>query len=213
MTMNRSVIIAALILIAGALPAQAQQRRDALALYRQGAFAEAVNVTLEELERYGPDESRRRMDAYTVLGWSLIRIGQYERALNFARRARGEVRYDIRIVEIEGEALYYLGRNIEALAIFEEYVSLGENAPGDRIDLVYYFMGEIFLRLAEYHHADIAFSTALYYSPQAARWWARLGYVREQIDDADGAEAAYTTALDLQPSLEDARIGLQRVRG
>ena len=212
MTTNKSALAAALLFIAGLLQAQVP-RQDALALYRQGAFAEAVTVTLGELERYGIDETRRRMDAYTVLGWSLIRLGQYERALNFARRARGEMRYDIRIVEIQGEALYYLGRNTEALAIFEEYVSLGENAPGDRINLVYYFMGEIFLRLAEYQHADIAFSTALYYSPQAARWWARLGYTREQIKDTDGAEAAYTTALDLQPSLEDARIGLERVRG
>lgn len=212
MITNKSALVAALLLIAGLLRAQVPQQ-DALALYRQGAFAEAVTVTLGELERYGIDETRRRMDAYTVLGWSLIRLGQYERALNFARRARGEMRYDIRIVEIQGEALYYLGRNTEALAIFEEYVSLGENAPGDRINLVYYFMGEIFLRLAEYQHADIAFSTALYHSPQAARWWARLGYAREQIKDTDGAEAAYTTALDLQPSLEDARIGLERVRG
>ena len=201
--------VAFLALMAGVAGAQ---RQDALELYRQGLYAEAVEVSLRELEELDPEESRRRMDSYTVLGWSLIRLGEYQQALSSARQARGEVRYDIRIIEIEGEALYYLGRNTEALAIFEEYVSLNESTLGDRFHLVYYFMGEIFLRLAEYHHADIAFSTALHHNPQVARWWARLGYAREQIPDVEGAESAYTTALDLQPSLEDARIGLERVR-
>ena len=189
----------------------AQQRPDALELYRQGQYSEAVQVCLQELQDRGTDQSKRRMDSFTVLGWSYIRLGQYENALSNARQARSEVRYDIRIVEIEAEALFYLGRNLEALTLFEEYISL--SPTGERIDVVYYFMGEIFLRLAEFHHADIAFSTALHHSPQIARWWARLGYAREQLIDMEGAEQAYTTALELQPSLEDARVGLERVRG
>ena len=188
------------------------QQRDALALYRQGNYTEAVKVCLQELQDWGSDRVRERMNSYTVLGWSYLRLGEYSNALNYARQARDEIRYDIRIIEIEGEALYYLGRNKEALLLFEEYVSLSENSPGDRIDLVYYFMGEIFLRLEEYRHADIAFSTALHHSPQVARWWTRLGYAREQIPDLEGAEEAYDSALKLQPSLEDARLGLERVR-
>jgi tetratricopeptide (TPR) repeat protein len=151
------------------------------------------------------------MDSYTVLGWSYLRLGQYENALTSARNARSEVRYDERIVEIEAEALFFLGRNLESLSLFEEYVSL--SPTGQRIDLAYYYMGEIFLRLAEFRHADIAFSTALHHSPQVARWWARLGYAREQLADGDGAETAYSTALELQPSLEEARVGLERIRG
>ncbi len=189
----------------------AQQKPDALELYRQGQYEQAVQVCLLELQERGTDQSKLRMDSFTVLGWSYIRLGQYENALTSARQARNEVRYDIRIVEIEAEALFYLGRNLDALTLFEEYISL--SPTGERIDVVYYFMGEIFLRLAEFHHADIAFSTALHHSPQIARWWARLGYAREQFADMEGAEQAYSTALDLQPSLEEARVGLERVRG
>jgi tetratricopeptide (TPR) repeat protein len=197
--------------VIAAASAGAQQTPDALELYRQGRYEQAVQVCLQELQDRGPDQSRRRMDSFTVLGWSYIRLGQYQNALTSARQARSEVRYDIRIIEIEAEALYFLGRNLEALSLFEEYVSL--SPTGERIDVVYYFMGEIFLRLAEYRHADIAFSTAIHHSPQIARWWARLGYAREQISDSAGAMEAYTAALKLDPSLEDARVGLERVSG
>lgn len=213
MSYNRPRLITALLalcLFFVILPLGAQQQADALELYRGGQYAQAVQVCLQELQERGSDQSKRRMDSYSVLGWSYIRLGQYENALNYARQARNEVRYDIRIIEIEAEALFYLGQNLEALTLFEEYVSL--SSTGERIDVVYYFMGEIFLRLAEYRHADIAFSTALHQSPEIARWWARLGYTREQITDLDGAEQAYSTALELQPSLEEARVGLERVR-
>ncbi|KGM43897.1 TPR domain protein [Olavius algarvensis spirochete endosymbiont] len=188
-----------------------QQKQDALVLYREGRYAEAVETCLRELEQYGVDDFRSRMDAYSVLGWSYIRMGEYQNALNYAREARNEVRGDPRIVEIEAEALFYLGRNLESLALFEEYVSL--NSTGNRIDVVYYFMGELFLRLAEFSRADIAFSTALYYSPQVARWWARLGYAKEQNLDIEGAAQAYTRALELLPSLEEAKVGLERIQG
>lgn len=203
-----SLLLLVLILFSTIL--NAQDKPDALELYRQGQFDQAVQICLQELQERGPNQSRRRMDSYTVLGWSYLRLGEYEKALTSARSARNEVRYDERIVEIEAEALFFLGRNIESLPLFEEYVSL--SPTGQRIDLVYYYMGEIFLRLAEYHHADIAFSTALHHSPQVARWWARLGYAREQLADDEGAQTAYSTALELQPSLEEARVGLERIR-
>ncbi|MCG8452624.1 MAG: tetratricopeptide repeat protein [Spirochaetales bacterium] len=202
------IILALFSLLPFAVMAQ-EEKEDALELYRQGNYARSVEICLQELEERGADQVRQRMDSYTVLGWSYLRLGRYPQALESALKARNEVRYDERIIEIQGEALYFLGRNTEALTIFEEYV--GVNPTGARIATVYYFMGEIFLRLAEYHHADVAFATALHHSPQVARWWSRLGYAREQLDDGVGAETAYRKALELQPSLEDARAGLERV--
>jgi tetratricopeptide (TPR) repeat protein len=207
--MKQRLLLAGLVLLI-AVTASAQEKADALVLYRQGQFAQAIQVCLQELQELKPEQTRLRMDSFSVLGWSSLRLNQYENALKYAREARSEVRYDIRIIEIEAEALYFLGRNTEALPLFEEYVSL--SPTGERISLVYYFMGEIFLRLAEYRHADIAFSTAIHHSPQTAAWWARLGYAREQIGDKAGAEEAYSAALKLQPSLEEARVGLERVR-
>ncbi|PIE04708.1 MAG: hypothetical protein CSA76_02695 [Spirochaetales bacterium] len=187
----------------------AQQRPDALELYRQGQYDQAVKACLQELEDWDIGQNKLRMNSYSVLGWSYLRMGRYDEALSMARKARQESRYDSRIIEIQAEALYYLGQNTEALKLFEEYVSLP--GTGDRVDLVYYFMGEIFIRLAEYHHAYIAFSTALHHNPQAARWWARLGYTSEQLKDTKGAETAYNKALELQPALEEARVGLERI--
>ncbi len=188
----------------------AQERPDALELYRQGQYGEAVGVCQQELEQWESDQVRQRMDSYTVMGWSYLRLGRYNDALTMSREARNVRRYDARIVEIQAESLYYLGRNIEALETFEEYVSLPNSS--DRLGSAYYFMGEIFLQLAEYQHADIAFATALHASPQAAGWWVRLGYAREQLENVSGAQAAYSRALELKPSLEEARTGLERLQ-
>ncbi len=211
MMRNRIFLLLFLITVMVTSTLSAQARPDALELYRQGEFEQAIQVCLQELEERGSDQARLRMDSYTVLGWSYIRLAKYQDALDASRKARNEVRYDVRIIENEAEALFHLGRNLESLALFEEYVSL--SPTGERIDIVYYYMGEIFLRLAEYRHADISFATALHHSPQVARWWARLGYAREQLTDLKGAETAYSKALEMQPSLEDARMGLERIRG
>lgn len=181
-----------------------QDRPDALLLYQEGNYKGAIEVCKSELEiRPG------NMDSYSVLGWSLIRLGRYQEALEEARKGLKISRYDSRIVEIVGEANFYLGKNLEALKWFEEYAVL---APaGGRIDTAYFFMGELFIRMGEYNHADIAFTTAVYHAPNIARWWARLGYAREMAKDYDYSIEAYNKALDLAPSFPDAKRGKERV--
>jgi tetratricopeptide (TPR) repeat protein len=198
------VIVAALVALSAAT-AVAQDRPDALDLYRRGQFEEAVEVCLQELEA-----QPRNMDSYVVLGWSLLRLERYQEALDYAQQALAISRYDYRIIEITGEAYFYMGRNVGALRAFEEYVVLAPT--GDRIGLVYYFMGEIFVRLGEYNHADIAFSTAVYHSPNTARWWLRLGYAREMAEDFQWALTAYDRALELNANLVEASRGRDRVQ-
>ncbi len=181
-----------------------QDMPDALKLYQNGDYKEAITICETELQiRPG------NMDSYSVLGWSLIRLGKYSEALEKAREALKVSRYDARIVEIVGEANFYLGKNLEALKWFEEYAALSPG--GGRIDSVYYFMGELFIRMGEYNHADIAFTTAVYHSPNIARWWARLGYAREMAKDYDYSIEAYNKALELAPSFPDAKRGKERV--
>jgi tetratricopeptide (TPR) repeat protein len=199
-----STIVAALLVLTAA-SVVAQDRPDALGLYRRGRFEEAVDVCLQELEA-----QPRSMDSYVVLGWSLLRLERYQDALGYAQQALAISRYDERIIEITGEAYFYLGRNTDALRAFEEYVVLAPT--GDRIGLVYYFMGEIFVRLGEYNHADIALSTAVYHSPNTARWWLRLGYARETAEDYQWALAAYDRALELNANLVEASRGRDRVQ-
>jgi tetratricopeptide (TPR) repeat protein len=150
------------------------------------------------------------MDSYSVLGWSLLKLGRYQEAVDYAKRAIEISRYDNRIVEILGEAYYFLGDNAQALKYFEEYTVLAPT--GERIDDVYYYMGEIYIRMSDYNHADIAFTTAVHYSPNIAQWWARLGYAREMAKRYKLSLEAYDHALQLNPSFPDALRGRERVR-
>lgn len=183
----------------------AQERLDALAEYRAGEYEKAVEITLQELEALP-----RSRDSYSVLCWSLIALERYEEALVKGMEVYEFAPNDPRIVEVLGEANFYLGRNLEALDFFERYAVIADT--GDRIDRVYYFMGEIFVRLGEYHHADIAFSTALYHSPNFSSWWSRLGYAREMANDFKFALSAYERALTLNPNLLEADRGRSRIQ-
>ena len=198
---HQTIIVLILSMLAVTLTAQ--ERPDALAMYQMGEYEKAVNVCLTELEI-----SPRNMNSFTVLGWSLISLKRYQEALNYALKGLEISRYDHRVVEIAAEANFYLGNNVDSLKYFEEYTVLAPT--GDRIGIVYYFMGEVFIRIGEFNHADIAFSTAVYHRPTIARWWARLGYAREMAEDFAFAMEAYDQALKLNPSLSDALRGKER---
>ena len=203
--MKRPRIVAVALFFCLSLPPiSAQNRPDALQLYRQGQYDEAVRVTLQELE-----ETPRNMNSYTVLGWSLLALGRYQDALDYGMDALEIARYDSRIVQIVSEAHFRMGNNLQALDYLEEYVAIAPT--GDLIDHVYFFMGEVFMRLGEYNNADVAFSTAVYHSDDNARWWSRLGYARELAGDFPYAREAYQAALALNSSLTEARRGLDRI--
>ena len=179
---------------------------DALEMYKAKKYTQAIEVCLSELEI-----TPRNMNSYAVLGWSLIATRQYDKALEYGKKALEISRYDNRLIEIMGEASFYLGKNIEAIRWFEEYTVL--SSTGDRIHLAYYYLGELFIRIGEFNHADIALTTAVYHSPNIARWWARLGYAREMAKDYSYSLAAYNEALKLNASLSEAVRGKERVQG
>jgi tetratricopeptide (TPR) repeat protein len=178
---------------------------DALAEYRAGNFQAAVAICEKEIVQ---DESN--LESHVVLGWSLLRLGRYEEARICAQNGRRLNYYDARIIEILGETSYFQGQNAEALAFFEEYVGLSPD--GSRIDVVYYYIGEIFIRQGRFRHADISLSTALHYVPLNAAWWTRLGYARERAGEPVEALNAYEKALGLDSRLADARRGIDRIR-
>lgn len=203
---GRTLTLYAVLVVLAAVvtaPTIAQDRPDALVLYRQGRFQDAVNVTLQELE-----ENAANLDAYTVLGWSLLALNRLEDALDYGQRAMRVSRFDHRIVHILGETNYRLGNYVEALQFLQDYAAL---APaGRQIDQVYYLMGEVFLRFEEYNHADIALTTAVHLNGDRAAWWSRLGLARERAGDDAGAGEAYRQALQRNPGHAEARAGLER---
>lgn len=186
----------------------AQTKPDALAEYRLGNYERAIKICREEITA-----NPNNVESYVVICWSLLRVNRYDEALRFARTGQNLNRYDARIVEVLGEINYYQGKNREALQYFQEYVNL--TPEGQRIETVYYFMGEIFIRMGKFRHADIALSTAVHWMPGNALWWTRLAFARENagdMTDLSQAVNAYEQALALNSQLSEARRGLDRVR-
>jgi tetratricopeptide (TPR) repeat protein len=184
---------------------QAQEAKpDALNLYRSGKYEEARVACLGEI---ASDPSN--IESYVVLGWSLVALERYADAEVYARKAYDQVRKDPRIMETLGESDYFLGKNTDSLRWFQAYVTAVPE--GSRVASCYYYMGEIYIRSSRWGHADIAFRTALQYVPNNARWWARLGYAREQAGELRYALEAYNEALTINPGLSDAALGKDRV--
>ena len=183
----------------------AQTRPDALFEYRNGNYERAVEICKSEIA-----VTPNNLDSHVVISWSLIALGRYAEAMDYASSALRISRYDVRLVEVMGEICYYQGRNSEALQYFQEYINLAPE--GARIETVYYYFGEIYIRLGRFRHADIALTTAVHRVPGNAAWWTRLAYARENAGDLHESAVAYERALALNSQLGDARRGLERVR-
>jgi tetratricopeptide (TPR) repeat protein len=195
-TAAAALVLAAVI----AAPLAAQDKPDALELYRANKFADAIKVCQQELA-----VSPNNIDSYVVMGWSFLRLQQYGDALAASQKAVALNPNDPRVIQITGEADVFLGKIDDALKNLEEYVAL--RPGGDRIGRVYWLMGECYIRLKEFQNADISISTAVYYEQNNAVWWSRLGYARELASDWKWASDAYSRALKLDPNLTDAQRG------
>ena len=182
----------------------AQTQADALALYREAKYSDAVDVCLAEIQA-----NPTNVESHVVLCWSLVGAGRYDEASKWALKGRTLSNYDPRLIEIQAEANYYLGANDQSLKLFQEYISYAPN--GSRISPTYYFMGEIYLRLGKFRHADMALSSALQLDGSNPLWWVRLGYAREMAKDYRYSLDAYNKALALNGSLQDAIRGRDRV--
>jgi len=183
----------------------AQRPPDALAEYNAGNFERSVQICRDEIA-----VNPNNMESHVVICWSLIRLNRFEEAMRYARAGRALNRFDVRITQILGEISYYQGRNDEALQYFQEYANAAPE--GQRIFLVYYFMGEIYIRQGKFRHADIALSTAVHGMPGNAAWWVRLAYARENAGDLSSAMEAYDRAFALNSQLTDAQRGRDRIR-
>jgi len=194
-------------------------KADALELYRQGRSLEAAGKISEAQTRYrdaiaicdgelASDSSR--MDAYTVKCWCLFRLERYREVVDVGT-AGLKVRYDPRLSEVIGEAYFHLGNDNLALKNLQRYIeNVGEY--GDRVSTAYFYMGETYLRLKKYNHADIAYSLAVRREPSMARWWYRYGQTVESLEDYQRASDLYQRALRLSPEMKEASEALARVR-
>lgn len=205
MKSSKLLAVAVLFLSTSALFAQTSQvKQDALVLYHNGKYKESIQVCEEELK-----ENPNRVESYVVMCWSLVRNKQYAEAEQRATDGLEVSPYDLRLIEILGEARYYLGKNAGAMEQFQKYVA-GAPESGSRVGSAYYYMGEIYIRQARYQHADIALSSAVKKEPLLDTWWVRLGYAREMAGNYYEAVNAYDEALRLNSSSIDASRGRER---
>jgi len=183
----------------------AQAKQDALVLYHNGKYAESVAVCEEEIA-----ENPNRIESYVVMCWALVKNKQYNQAEQRASEGLALSPYDLRLIEVLGEAKYYLGKNTGAMEQFQKYVASAPESSA-RVGSAYYYMGEIYIKQGRFQHADIAFTSACKKDPLIDRWWVRLGYAREMAGNYDESHKAYEEALRLNPSNVDASTGRERV--
>ena len=152
---NKLSFLFVLMMLAAPLFAQNAAKQDALVLYHNGKYRESVQVCEEELA-----ENPNRVESYVVMCWALVKNKQYAEAEERATEGLKISSYDLRLIEILGEARYYLGKNAGAMEQFQKYVA-SANDSSSRLGTAYYFMGEIYIRQGRYQHADISLSSAV----------------------------------------------------
>ena len=210
------LLILSFVLLSGL---SAQDKPDALLLYRQGRDLETANKTADAQAKYQQSVSvcdaelaqdSRRIEAYVVKCWSLFRLGKHQEVINSGSLAM-KIQFDARIAEIMGESYFYLGQNDLALKSFQKFVD-STDPSADRLPTAYFYMGEIYSRLRKYSHADIAYSMAVTREPSMPRWWFRLGLSCENLGEWKRASDSYARALALSPDMQDAKDAQARVK-
>lgn len=201
------------------IQAAAQSKLDALLMYRQGRdmetagrqadaqakFAQAVAVCDQELAA-----DPKRLEAYVVKCWSLFRLSRHAEVITVGQTGM-KIAFDARISEVMGESYYFLGQMENCIKSLQKYIEASGDS-GDRGPTAYFFMGEAYLRLKKYSHADMAYSTAVLKEPSLSRWWFRLGNACESLGDWKRAQDAYNKALALSPAYAEAQSALARVK-
>lgn len=163
----------------------------------------AIRICNNEISRNTADN-----DTYTALCWSLQRQKKYDEVIIWGERALRLFPDEYRILEVMGEADFYLDNYESSLRFMQRYTN--SRPRGERAPTAYFFIGEIYRLEGKYRLADMAYTTAVRLEPSVALWWYRLGLVRENSGDTAPARDAYEQALKLNQNYREAAEGLAR---
>ena len=222
----RSLFCIIALLLLPFLPAKAQtpgsaatQPLSAIQNYRTGRDLEALNRINEANIYYNLtiriclDEVARNAatrDTYAAITMTMQRQERYADVISWGERGLRAFPDEYRVMEMMGEAFFYLDNYERSLSCMQRYANA--LPEGERVSVAYFFIGEIYRITEKFHHADIAYTTAVRLDPGLALWWYRLGSVREAIGDGPPAVEAYQQALRLNPNYREARNGLNRLQ-
>jgi tetratricopeptide (TPR) repeat protein len=194
-------------------------KQDALLLYRQGRDLEAAGKQADAQAKYVQSAAvcdremqadPKRLEAYVVKCWSLFRLGRHSEVIATGQ-AGMKVAFDPRVSEVMGESYYFLDQMDSSIKYLQKYLDAAGDS-GDRGPTALFFMGEAYLRLKKYSHADIAYSAAVSREPSMPRWWFRLGNACESLGEWKRALDAYNKALALNPSYQEAIAAQARAK-
>ena len=167
-------------------------------------YNEAIRQSLETVNR-----NAATGETYTVITWTMRRQGRYAEVITWGDRGLRIFPNEHRIVQIMGEAYFYLNDFERSLSFMQRYTNA--MPQGERASVAYFFIGEIYRITRRFHHADIAYTTAVRFEPNLALWWYRLGSVREAVGDREPAREAYQQALRINPNHQASRNGIARL--
>jgi tetratricopeptide (TPR) repeat protein len=176
---------------------------------KEAEAAKAFTASLQGAERLLASDPLNN-DYISLQCWNLFRLERHDEVVAAAQKALRAAQ-DYRIVETLAESLYFLGRTEESLRYFSQYF---QSAPenDERMSSAYYYVGECYVRLKKYEHADIAFSTATTLEKNMYYWWYRLGTVKEILSQYRRAYEAYARSLKISPRFQNALDGQARVK-
>ncbi len=149
-------------------------------------------------------------DLVSLQCWNLFRLERHKEVVATAQKALRSWE-DHRIIETLAESLYFLDRSEEALRYFTRYFEIAP-AGDDRLSSAYYYVGECYMDMKRYEHADIAFTTATTMLKSMYYWWYRLGTAKEALGQYKRAHDAYASSIALYPGFQIARDAQARVK-
>ncbi len=106
-----------------------------------------------------------------------------------------------------GLAQWRAGRCLEALDYLKAALALTLRQGGDGAELWRELAG-VYEAVDDGPAAEFCAQTALKLQPEDPRAWSLLGRIRSQAGLREGAQAAFTRALELDPNLAEAHFGL-----
>ena len=202
-----------------ALPVFAQEGQTAMWNFNTGRNLEAqnrmndANAYYDAAIRIATDDISRgsaNQDSYVAITWSLLRQRRYALAISWGERGLTAYALEHRLVELMGEAYFYLGDHSTSLSFMQRY--LHAVPRGGRASVAFFFIGEIYRFRGHMRHAELAYTVAVELEPNLELWWYRLAAAREAGGDFPEAIAAYEQVIRLNPAFRDAAASLARVR-
>jgi tetratricopeptide (TPR) repeat protein len=200
------LFIAAILVALAPLGAAAQDRPDALAAYFAGRDLESRGAADAATAKYKESvaicdaelaQNDRKMDAYVVKCWSLLRLRQYKDVLDSGTRALG-VMEDLRILESMGEAYFLSSYDFASCLRYMQRFVDRATAIGkwDRVSVAYFYMGEVYRNWKRYNLADLAYSAAIDLSGADVLpiWYLQAAFAKELLGDYPAAYSLYVKA-------------------